>query len=131
MAGTALGVHPEGGASGVAATGASAAQQQATRGHRTALRQPDWWTGRAKSEGGALAAAEVASRRVALLDAAVSRRSRRQTEARHRRQYATFGRAAVAAAAFAASGGSLVAPVTVSLGVLYAPPFQSRSEWQA
>jgi len=72
------------------------------------------------------APADVASRRVALLDAAVSRRSRRQTDARKRQQYATFGRAAVAAAAFAASGGSLIAPVATSLGVLYAPPFQSR-----
>ena len=57
-------------------------------------------------------------RRVAALVAEASRWSQQRYEAERRSRLACVGRAAVAAAAFAASGGSLVAPVLASLGVV-------------
>ena len=49
----------------------------------------------------------------------------RRTEGGRRGQVASVARAAIASAAFAASGGSLIAPFLACLGVLFAPPFEA------
>ena len=57
-------------------------------------------------------------RRVAALRAEATRWAAERSEAERRSLIARVGRAAVATAAFGASGGSLVAPVLASLGII-------------
>ena len=69
---------------------------------------------------------DVVRRRVAALHAEADSWSAWREEAERRRLITRVGRAAVATAAFGASGGSLVAPVLTSLGVVsgFAPPLR-------
>ena len=61
---------------------------------------------------------DAVRRRVAALRSEASRWAEERSEAERRSRIARVGRAAVATAAFGASGGSLVAPVLASLGII-------------
>ena len=67
---------------------------------------------------------DAVRRRVAALRSEADRWAEDRSEAERRSLIARIGRAAVATAAFGASGGSLVAPVLASLGIISgaAPP---------